>query len=272
MIAVVTGAGSGIGLSCVAKLLIRDYIVIALVKNKLGEERLLSSLALKNIRVHKLYIFSADFENVNQVQEMINECKNVIEGCGNKLDVFINCAGIYSSLNFKANSGNEIHMVINFLTPIKILKELSNYLNNSVNARVVFLFPNLNKNSSCFGKNSNNFKKEFYNSKLCLALYLHELSKKCENYNIYLFMPRPSTTDFYIKNTSGYVSSLGLLRKMFSLPPEYSAEQIIMLATRPEFSNESGALYKELKPVPLPKYMYNKKLIQKFNAYAYQPL
>lgn len=64
--------------------------------------------------------------------------------------------------------------------------------------------------------------------------------------------PRPSTTDFYIKNTIGLRQKMGFVRKMFSLPPEYTAEQITILATRPEYANESGTLYRDLHPVALP--------------------
>ena len=83
MVAVVTGAGSGIGMCSVAKLLLRDYVVIAWVKNSLGEVGLLENMARKNIRVHKLYIIKADFCEQSQLNLAISETKQILKKYGN---------------------------------------------------------------------------------------------------------------------------------------------------------------------------------------------
>ena len=267
MVAVVTGAGSGIGMCSVAKLLLRDYVVIAWVKNNLGEVGLLENMARKNIRVHKLYIIKADFCEQSQLNLAISETKQILKKYGNEIDVFINCAGVYSQTQFKPKSSTDIHTTVNFLVPIQILNAFEGFLKNG--SRAIFLFPSLFKFTYFVGKNSyTNFKKSYFNSKLSLAFYLENLAKSRTYHNIYLFLPRPSTTEFYTKQTTGINLSLGQVRKMFTLPPEYSAEQIVTIATRPEFKYESGGIYKDLKLVPQPKFMSNKKFTDKLSCLA----
>lgn len=95
MVAVVTGAGSGIGLRCVEKLLLRDYIVVAWVKNKVDEELMLADLALKNIRIHRLYVVHADFIDLSSVTEATRETLELLGELNSGLDAFINCAGVF---------------------------------------------------------------------------------------------------------------------------------------------------------------------------------
>lgn len=270
MLAVITGAGSGIGRASVAKMLIRDYVVVAWVKNMLGEVSLLETLARKGIRVHKLYIVRADFCDIAQVESAITETKNICEEVNQSIDVFINCAGIYSQINFKAKGGTDIHFLVNFQVPVKLLSAFEGLLKKSHKGRAVFLFPNINCQSRIIGKsNYTNFKKSYINSKCCLAFYLESLARAGQSYNIYLYLPKTSTTDFFIKETIGAELFWGQVKKMFSLPPEYSAEQIVTIATRPEFADETGGIYHDMKLIPQPRFMFAKGINEKVNCFAF---
>lgn len=269
MLAVITGAGSGIGRATVAKMLIRDYVVVAWVKNMLGELSLLEAMARKDVRVHNLYIVRADFCDLTQVEEAITETKNICDHIHQVIDVFINCAAVYTQTNFKAKGGKDVHFLVNFQIPVKLLCAFEKKFSFG-SGRAVFLFPNINRQSRDVGRaNYTNFKKSYINSKCCLAFYLESLARAGQNYNIYLYLPKTSTTDFYIKETVGKELFFGQVKKMFSLPPEYSAEQIVTIATRPEFSNETGGIYRDLKLIPQPRFMRAKGINEKVNCFAY---
>lgn len=251
MVAVVTGAGSGIGLRCVEKLLLRDYIVVAWVKNKVDEELMLADLALKNIRVHRLYVVHADFIDLSSVTEATRETLELLGDLNSGLDAFINCAGVFSGKNFTPHAENEEQKIVNLQAPLVLLNSLSVELEKRTNSRAIFVVADKLKPKITPNK-VNTFTRAYYFSKTELARALTSLAKKGTNYGILMVSPRPSTTDFYIKNTIGLRQKMGFVRKMFSLPPEYTAEQITILATRPEYANESGTLYRDLRPVALP--------------------
>ena len=81
-------------------------------------------------------------------------------------------------------------------------------------------------------------------------------NKNNNNFGVFLFVPKVSTTDFYTKYTFGIFSKEGSLKKMFSMPPEYSAEQIVLLASRPEYSDVKVGLYKGLASQKIPKVFF----------------
>ena len=271
MIAVVAGASGGIGRSVVSKLLVREFIVFAWVKNKVGEVTLLEYLANANVRVNNLYIICADFCDVTQIYTGADEMAQILSSRAfkknPKIDVFINCSGCFYSVHPK--TGKDLNFQINFEAPILLIKELEKFA--SIDARAVFLMPNFNSNLRHFQlSNLSGAKRSYLTSKLLLLNALKNEIKKGEVFNIYFYCAKPTNTSFYIKNVTGAMEYLGVIRKAFSLPPEFSAEQVVLLATRPEYDGESGCLYYDLKPVPMPKVVYSKKFLAKANKFAHQ--
>mgnify|MGYP003571304717 CR=1 FL=1 len=262
MIALVTGASGGIGRSVVSKLLVRNFIVYAWVKNKIGEEQLLDYLARINVRVNNLYIFSADFCDSVQVSGAIIEVKTMLKK--RKISLFINCAGCFMPHTRKAQT--DANFIVNCFMPINLFNQFSSLM--SSDARAIFLLPNFKSNLAHFQiSNLSATKKSYLISKLMLYYKLRQAAKMGKQTNIYFYSAHPTTTDFYIKNVSGFMHYLGIIRKAFSYPPEFAAEQVVTLATRPEFSNESGGLYYNLKLVPPPTRTYSKRFLHKTTAY-----
>ncbi|MBQ7578969.1 MAG: SDR family NAD(P)-dependent oxidoreductase [Clostridia bacterium] len=251
MVAVVTGAGSGIGLCCVAKLLARDYYVVALVHNQRGEDRLLDSLAKKNVKVFRLYIVHADFCFLSEINNAIYETKQILKKIGENINCIINCAGIYSQIGHLLKEGEDMHAMVNFIAPVLICSALKKFFSES-QTRIFCLIPNFKTNYIRIHL-KNGFKYTYLKSKLDLAMYFlfHN-----DNNSVFLFMPANSTTDFYTKHTFGVVQKIGQIKKAFSMPPEYSAEQIVLLASRPEFSSKNTFLYKGLNLQKLPKMFF----------------
>lgn len=246
----VTGAGSGIGLACVAKFLLRDYYVLALVHNQRGEDRLLDSLAQKNIRVNRLYIIHADFCYSNELKEATREIGEILKSNSFKIDCLINCAGIYSQINHLSNSGEEIHAIVNFIAPAIILNSVKHYFSKN-SPRIFCLVPDYNRAKLWFHY-KNGYKYAYLKSKLDFANLVLNFGQK-NGLNVFLYVPNRSTTDFFTKHTFGLALKEGGIKKMFSLPPEYSAEQIVLLASRPEYGEVHVGVFKGLKTCNLPK-------------------
>ena len=257
MLGIVAGASGAIGRSVVGKLLIRDYTVLALVRNKIGEFTLLDYLANNNIRVNQLYIFNADFLHDDELNLAISQLKKHAKKFKGA-DIFINCAGIYTSV--KKKSMPDVNLLVNYIKPVQLFLQIEPLM--KPNARVVFLLPKFsNIKSPCISKT----KLRFLRSKLILYYSLKHWIKKGQKENVYFYIPKITTSDFFIKNVSGKEHFWGQIRNFFGFPPEFSAEQIITIATRNEFDEESGAVYYNLSPISLSEHLYNKKLKKQAN-------
>ena len=259
MLAVILGASGAIGRSTVAKLLVRDYVVIAFVKDKIGEFSLLDYLAKSNVRVNLLYIFNADFRQEDEISAIINKTEKLAKKFKG-ISLFVNCAGIY--IKPSVNPRQDLNRIINFEVPLKLFFSLTKNMNKD--SRAIFIMPDFLRHNS-FLQTLSKTHKNYLNSKLILMFNLLLWLKSGQNENVYFFIPKKTNSQFFVKNVTGLKRILGQIRNIFSFPPEFSAEQIITVATRKEFDGESGGIYYNLKPVPAPKFIQNKKFAEKFN-------
>ena len=246
MVVVITGASGGIGRSVVAKMLSREFKVLALVRNKIGEASLLDYLAKKNVRVYNLYIINADFCDASEIGDALTVLEDYYKEFG-EFGAFINCAGCYFKTN---NKTKDLNTAVNFTSALKIFYAVKPLMKNE--ARIIFLVPKIRKIDFILNRS-------FMNSNLFLINDIINLAKNGDNLNYYFYSPRQSSTNFYSKNTKGFLSVIGAVRKGFSMPPEYSAEQIVHIALRKEYSGVSGGFYFDNKIEQIPKVFYNKK-------------
>ena len=99
---VVTGGASGLGKAIVNRLSKTGMQVFSLdIKNKLSE-------ANKPIENNNIIDFNVDVTNFNQI-EATYQC---IEDNYGSIDILINCAGVYSLVNFWEQDINEINLII----------------------------------------------------------------------------------------------------------------------------------------------------------------
>ncbi|MBO4569959.1 MAG: SDR family NAD(P)-dependent oxidoreductase [Clostridia bacterium] len=246
MVVVITGASGGIGRSVVAKMLSREFKVLALVKNKIGEASLLDYLAKKNVRVYNLYLICADFCDASAIGDALTCLEDFYKEFG-EFGAFINCAGCY----FKANNKTkDLNTSVNFTSALKIFYGVKPLMKNE--ARVIFLVPRIRKFDFVLNK-------PFMISNLFLINDIINLAKKGDNLNYYFYSPRQSNTNFYSKNARGVLAVIGAVRKGFSMPPEYSAEQIVHIALRKEYAGVSGGFYFDNKIMTIPRVFDNKK-------------
>ncbi|MBQ7453416.1 MAG: hypothetical protein IJS68_04070, partial [Clostridia bacterium] len=156
------------------------------------------------------------------------------------------------------NTKREIHFMVNYDAPLLLMRALCDKF-SPTGARIICLIPNFNhKHLWWYAKRG--FKYAYYKSKFDLANYFLSNHDMLGNTHVYLYVPKRATTDFFLKNTIGYENKQGRFLRYFSLPPEYSAEQIVLLSTRPELEEPTCHFYSGLSAVKTPKVFLRKPL------------
>ncbi|WP_020568044.1 SDR family oxidoreductase [Neolewinella persica] len=126
----ITGGGSGIGLSLARKFLAHGNTVIITGRN-------LSKLERVKAELPSIHIFQSDVTREDEVKRLVNDTENEFGG----IDVLINNAGIMLLLD-AGNEGNDLQkqfeeIEINFHAPIRMLHHFLPQLKKSKNAVLV---------------------------------------------------------------------------------------------------------------------------------------
>ncbi|MEM6723507.1 MAG: SDR family NAD(P)-dependent oxidoreductase [Bacteroidota bacterium] len=127
--------------------------------------------------------FIADLSNLNAVQQMAEEIKSKVS----KLDVLINNAGVFNSPVNQAANGLDIRVVVNYLAPYLLTKELLPLLKAASNARIV----NLSSAAQApvdyqifDGQVSGNAQQVYAQSKLALTMWSIGLAQQLEGISV----------------------------------------------------------------------------------------
>ncbi|MEP0366714.1 MAG: SDR family NAD(P)-dependent oxidoreductase [Cyclobacteriaceae bacterium] len=146
---------------------------ISEVKNQSGNE--------------KISGFVADFSDLEQVKRMADEVSKL-----SKLDVLINNAGVYNSSTPTNTSGIDLRMVVNYLAPFALTKELIPLLQQSEEPRVVNLGSAAQSSVSLEllkGNQQSTEQQAYAQSKLALTMWSFYLAKELDDISVIVVNP-----------------------------------------------------------------------------------
>lgn len=129
-IVLITGGGSGIGLSIARKFLDQDNTVIITGRNR-------SKLEAVKARFPQIHFFQSDVTKEEEARELANQIQKEFNG----IDVLVNNAGIMLLLD-TGEEGNELHkqfeeIEINLNAPIRMLHHFLPQLKKSQNGTLI---------------------------------------------------------------------------------------------------------------------------------------
>ncbi|MFB5676786.1 SDR family oxidoreductase [Paenibacillus terreus] len=129
-IALITGAGAGIGLQLTRRLLGEGWEVAALIRSGFSEE---DSMIREAISEGKLRVYKADLTDFSQLRRVLNE----VNGKEDHIDVlFNNAGGSLPELRFSPQ-GREMHYELQTVVPYIVFMELKELLQKGALKTVV---------------------------------------------------------------------------------------------------------------------------------------
>lgn len=171
----ITGSTDGIGKLVAVQLAKEGHDIYLHGRNatKLSEvvEEIKSQAPTGNI---KGYV--ADFSDLDAVKEMASQVKSEVP----KLDVLINNAGIYKSVKADNKNGFDIRMVVNYLAPYILTKELLPLLKKGKAPRLINLSSAAQSPVSedvLLGKQKESSNETYAQSKLALTMWSFRLAE-----------------------------------------------------------------------------------------------
>ena len=177
----ITGAGTGIGLSCVKKFLNSGWNICAHYNQTAHELKEIEKKSGKQ----KLKLIQVDFSKINQAQKFL-------DGIGKlKLDALVNNAGVYDLSEGKSDRMKGIQDVfcVNIIVPTLIAQKVLQEMKNQGRGAIV--------NVSSIGvKYGSSLKNIFYSaSKAGLEATTKTLAREGAPFNILVNAIRPGVTD-----------------------------------------------------------------------------
>ncbi|MFY0630542.1 MAG: SDR family NAD(P)-dependent oxidoreductase [Flavobacteriaceae bacterium] len=172
----ITGSTDGIGKLAAIKLAKEGHEIylhgrnVQKLNNTISEVKELSG----NLNIRG---FAGDFSDLESVQKMINQLQNDLP----KLDVLINNAGIFKTTQSKNKDGFDVRMVVNYLAPYLLTKELIPLLQKGNQPRIVNLSSAAQapvSMSSLSNEAILDTQQAYAQSKLALTMWSFDLAKK----------------------------------------------------------------------------------------------
>jgi NAD(P)-dependent dehydrogenase (short-subunit alcohol dehydrogenase family) len=132
--------------------------------------------------------FVADFANLNSVRQMAQEIQSEVP----QLDVLINNAGIFQTSNPITESGIDVRLVVNYLAPYLLTKEVLPLLEKGTQSRIVNL--SSAAQSPVFlealeGKTHLNSQQAYAQSKLALTMWSFDLANTLSDISVIAVNP-----------------------------------------------------------------------------------
>jgi NAD(P)-dependent dehydrogenase (short-subunit alcohol dehydrogenase family) len=251
MVAIITGANSGLGLITAIELAKKEYELILLVRNETKAKETVATI-LKTAPNTSISYEIADLANISSIKQVVSNISNKFT----KIDRLINNAG-YSpdKIEFTAD-GYEKSFIANHLGHFGLAVGLLPLLKKSVEARIISVSSaayKLGKYERFFAKNNAKISLigAYGDGKLANIFFTKGISKELENTNIRAFSLHPGVvaTNFG-SNYTGAIAPLIKLFKVFMISPEQGAATSIYLSTTSleNISKESGNHFEKSKP------------------------
>ena len=247
MLAIVTGANSGMGKATVAELSDRGYDVIMLCRDLKRGTDAYESLIKEN-KNRNIELMLCDLGNYNSIRDFV---KAFSEKYSN-LDILVNNAGFISLDRQLTDEGTERQFGINHLGHFLLTNLLIPYMNNG--SRIVVVASGAHKVGKIHFDDINltksyNVVKAYSQSKLANVLFTRELSKRLSDKGITVNCCHPGAvaTNMGVSRDTGFGKTITGLLKPFFLTPAQGADTAIFLATDPSVKNISGEYFYKRK-------------------------
>ena len=247
MIAIVTGANSGMGKATVAALADKGYETIMLCRDSKRGSAAYEELMAENAE-RKIKLMLCDLGNYSSIRSFVEEFKRLY---GN-LDLLINNAGFISLDRQLTDEGIERQFGINHIGHFLLTELLLWQMKEG--ARIVIVASGGHKAGKIHFDDINltkgfNVIKAYGQSKLANVLYARELSARVEDRGITVNCCHPGAvaTNIGISRDTGFGKTItGMLRPFFLTPAE-GAKTALFLATDSSVQNVSGEYFYKCK-------------------------
>lgn len=246
----VTGATSGIGKALATQLAQTGEIVILVARDVDRGNAVVQEITQKT-QNWNLDLQLCDLSNLSSV----NNLASVVKLKYNTIHVLINNAGVYKRQRQTTVDGYETMFAANHLGPFLLTNLLLDALIGSGSGRIL----NITAPSTTSldfddlqGERNFNSLNAFGATKMANLLFTFELARRLEGSNVTANAIHPGLSRSQLMKEA--FAPLRLLTWLLSSPPHKAAENILKLATAPEFENVSGRFFHNDKEVEAPAY------------------
>ena len=264
-VCVVTGATSGIGLAVALSLAGRGGRVLGIGRDP-GRAEAARALVAEAAKAAGGPEPRYELADLSLMAEVSGLARRIAEREA-RIDVLVNCAGIYVDRRILTAEGLETQFAVNHLAPFLLTKSLLPLLEAAPEGRVITVSsdshyygwirwrdPSLGR---CYlGLWA------YEQSKLANVLFSYELARRLgpsSRVRVAVADPGLANTSMGEKHGSSLASLFWSLRRKFGTPATVPAEAIASLAALPEGQLTSGLYWKAGKPVASSRLSYREK-------------
>jgi len=246
----VTGATSGIGKALATQLANTGEIVILVARDMDRGNAVVQEITQKT-KNWNLDLQLCDLSNMSSV----NNLASVVKAKYNTINLLINNAGVYKRQRETTVDGYETMFAANHLGPFLLTNLLLDALTASGSGRILNItapsttqldFDDLQ------GEKKFNSLNAFGATKMANLLFTFELARRLEGSNVTANAIHPGLSRSQLMKEA--FAPLKLITWLLSSPPQKAAEDILKMATAPEFANVSGKFFHHGKEIEAPAY------------------
>jgi len=251
-VALVTGAGAGIGRELTRRLLAGGWEVAALIRSGFAEE---DDVIREAVSRGQLRVYRADLADFAQLRRVLEQ----IKGAEGRIDLlFNNAGGSFAELMFSPQ-GRELHYELHTVVPYIVLTELKEWLQKGERKTVVNTSSQALRYVKRFDPDALSrptaFKKLFgpyATSKLALSLWTQELAARTGSEGWHLLSVDPGSNNTLRKDKkSGLPWPVKLMMRFFFSPPAKGAELLLNAAKQADVL-PPGSFVLKGQPADLP--------------------
>ncbi len=242
MLAIVTGASSGMGMATTAALADKGYTVIMLCRSEKRGKAACAELMQKEGRDIRLWICDlGSFESIQGFSRRFHEAFD-------SLDVLVNNAGFISLDRQETEDHFERQFGVNHLGHFLLTNLLLDTMKEG--SRIVVVASGAHKAGKIHFHDINlekgyNVVKAYGQSKLANVLFTRELAKRVKSQGITVNCCHPGAvaTQMGVDRKTGFGKTIVGMLKPFFLTPEEGAATAVFLATAPSLKMVTGEYF-----------------------------
>lgn len=250
MIAIVTGANSGIGKATTLGLLKAGYHVGMVCRNPQKAEAAKKELIAQTGK-DSIEIFIADLSKTADIRKVAEEIRNLYD----HIDRLVNNAGMLPNSERETSiDGWELTFAINHMSYFTLTQELLPLLKNAPAARVISVASEAHRSGRFdptnlqLEKGYNTFK-AYGNSKLFNIMFARELAIRLEGTGITSYSLHPGVVNTgFAKDSKSFFATLFNLGRALMISPEKGADTSLYLCLEEGIEHLNGRYFVKKKP------------------------